>query len=149
MSLRHALYLWWGLWFGVTLIHIFFLLFIAVCVLWRQALKQSLTSKIVKDQHLWKEGEEWYWVEGDSELQCRSYKTSSTQRGTWRQYCLLHGGCSLVDVNMWYKDLHTLCPLPYGHLRAATQDLFVFNLQIFLCPDSWPPRQTTHITHEL
>ena len=94
-SLRHALYLWWALWFGVILIHIFFLLFIAVCVLWRQALKQSLSSKIVRGQHLWKQGEEWYWVEGDSELQCRSYKTSSTQSGTLEPIssirCVLNG----------------------------------------------------------
>lgn len=61
--------------------------------------------------------------------------------------CLIHGGCSLVDVNIWCKDLHTLCPLPYAHPHATTQ-ISLFSISKSLCPGSRPLSQTNHTNYE-
>ena len=84
-----------GVWLGVTLIHLIFLLFVAICVLRGQALRQSLGYKVfVRDQHLWREREERDFVERVNERLCRSDKDSCTQRGAAKifyQMCLEWG----------------------------------------------------------
>lgn len=100
-----------GVWHGVTLIHLIFLLFVAICVLRGQTLRQSLGYKVfVRDQHPWREREERDFVERDNERLCRSDKDSCTQRGSLQPKfsirCVLNGVrmVMLRTGAMWNSD---------------------------------------------
>lgn len=47
-------------------------------------------------------------------------------------------------LNMWYNDLHTLCPLPQLHPSASTLDFHVPNIPVLLFPG---PCQMSQVTH--
>lgn len=51
------------------------------------------------------------------------------------------------DVNIWCKDLHTLCPLLYVHLHVTTQ-ISLFSISKSFRPDSWPLSHTNHTNYE-
>ena len=57
----------------------------------------------------------------------------------WWLFC---GGCSLVGINMQYKDHHTLYPFS-SKLHAFSSGFLVFSLQIFLL-GSWSTSQAIH-----
>lgn len=53
---------------------------------------------------------------------------------------LFRGGCSLVGINVWFKDLHTLFQIPYICLFASTWDLLVSHISFFCF---WAPDHPT------
>lgn len=45
----------------------------------------------------------------------------------WIIQCFFYGGCFLVVINMWYKDIH----IPYIHPHAFSPDSFLWKFQSF------------------
>lgn len=50
-----------------------------------------------------------------------------------------HGDNFPVDVNKWYENLHTSCPLPIVHSHASTPEFLTPDPEVF---SFWVPDQT-------
>ena len=78
----------------------------------------------IRSEHLWKEREKGIRIE----------------KGEVGLSSLFWGGCSLVGINMWFKDLHTLFQIPYIYPLPSTWDLLVPHISFF---SFWAPDHPT------